>query len=64
MRTQTSSPALTASEKTTARVIRDAHRPKLNPDAFRTAIRASREQHGEDRHEVIKWAAMHMRLDS
>jgi len=56
--------APTADEMVTARVIRDAHRPKLHPDAFRSAMSASREQHGEDRHEVVKFAAMHMRLDA
>lgn len=61
MSTQT---ALTPNEKTTARVIRDAMRPKLNPDAMRTAVRASRVQHGEDRHNVIRWHAMHMRMDA
>lgn len=56
--------ALTADEKATARVIRDAMRPKLNPDAYRAAIRASRETHGEDRHNVVKWHAMHMKMSA
>ncbi len=56
------SPSLTVAEMTTARVIRDAARPKLDPDAYRSAIRESRATHGEDRHERIKFAALHMGL--
>jgi secreted protein with Ig-like and vWFA domain len=55
---------LTAAEKNTARAIRatmdEAGRLK-DADTFRALCRASRERHGEDRHEVVKWHALHMR---
>lgn len=51
--------SLTAVEKVSALAIHDAMRPKLNPDAMRTASIASLTQHGEQRHNVIKFHAMH-----
>jgi hypothetical protein len=53
---------LTATEKASACAIYAALRPALNPDAFRAACRASREQHG-DRHDIVKTAATHYRLE-
>lgn len=55
--------ALSPDEKASARAIRAAMRPKLNPDAMREASIASLETHGEDRHNVIKWHAMHARAE-
>jgi hypothetical protein len=55
---------LTADEKTTARQIRatmDSAGRLTDADAFRTLCHASREHHGEDRHNAVKWTAVHMK---
>lgn len=57
------STALTTDEKATARTIRAALRPKLNPIAMREASITSLARHGEVRHNVIKWHAFHARQD-
>ena len=58
---------LTAAELTSARAIRATMKPNgsLDPkrfDDFRAANRASREQHGDDRHELVKSVALHTTL--
>lgn len=55
---------LTADELTSARSIRATMKANgsLDPkrcDDFRAANRASREQHGDDRHELVKSCALH-----
>lgn len=55
--------ALSPAERASARKIQAALHPKLNATAFRAACRASREQHGEDRHAYVKVAATHARPD-
>ena len=59
--------ALTTDEMTSARAIRAAldNAGRLrDADAFRAAAHASREQHGEDRHNAVKFAAMHMKASA
>lgn len=57
---------MTPEEMTSARAIRatlDSAGRLTDPTAFRAACRASREKHGEVRHETVKCAAVHMRSD-
>lgn len=59
---------LTAAELTSARAIRATMKPNggLDPkrfDAFRAANRASREQHGDNRHEAVKTCAVHASVE-
>ena len=55
---------LTAAERISANTIRltlDEAGRLTDPDAFRAACRASRDLHGDDRHEVVKFHALHAR---
>jgi len=54
--------ALTKSELSSARAIRstmDARGHLKDVDGFRSACQSSRDEHGEDRHELVKWHALH-----
>ena len=59
---------LTADELRSARAIRATMKPNgsLDPkrfDDFRAANRTSRDQHGDDRHEVVKSCATHASVE-
>lgn len=49
----------TTNEARTALALHGALRPRLNPDAFRSATAESIALHGQARHDILKVAAMH-----
>lgn len=55
---------LAPEEAATAQVLADLgqalRKGKATPDEYRAAMTASRAQHGDDRHEIVKWHAIHI----